>query len=274
MFRRSDSLLILFFSFLSLAGCVSNVIYQPQHALRLTPAAANLPYEEIVFYASDGTGLSGWWIPADGAKGTMLFCHGNGGNIAAYLETVVIGSRLGLNVFIFDYRGYGQSGGSPSEQGTYDDAEAAWEYLVGQKKVPPEKIVVWGRSLGGPIAARTAARHHSGPVVLESTFTSIHDLVEEKFGWFFSLFVLGYSYDTEEYLKEIHAPVLVVHSPDDETIPYGHGRNLYEAAGEPKRFLEIRGSHNRGFLESRQVYESSINDFLTAYLPAKEPESK
>ncbi len=204
----------------------------------------------------------------------MLFCHGNGGNIAAYLDTVVIGNGLGLNVFIFDYRGYGQSEGSPSEQGTYEDAEAAWEYLVGQKKTQPEKIVIWGRSLGGPIAARTAALHPSGPVVLESTFTSIHDLVEERFGWFCSFLVLGYTYPTRKYLKEIHAPVLVVHSPDDEIIPYGHGRKLYEAAREPKKFLEIRGSHNRGFLESRQAYESSVNDFLTEYLRAKEQKPK
>jgi pimeloyl-ACP methyl ester carboxylesterase len=257
-----------------MAGCVSKVIYQPQRAVRHTPAVVKLPYEDIVFQASDGTVLSGWWVPAEEGRGTVLFCHGNGGNIAGYLDTVLTGNRLGLNVFIFDYRGYGKSRGSPSEQGTYDDAEAAWEYLVRQKQVPPEKIVVWGRSLGGPIAARTAARHPSGPVILESTFTSLHDLVDEKFGWFFSFLVLGYPYETEKHLEKIHAPVLIVHSPDDEMVPYGHGRKLYEAAGVPKRFLEIRGAHNSGFLDSKQAYESSINDFLTTYLPAKEPESK
>jgi len=274
MFRRSGSLLIIFLSLLVLTGCVSKIIYQPQQKQRVTPADVKLPYEEVVFQASDGTGLSGWWVPAEDARGTMLFCHGNGGNISGYVETVITGNRLGLNVFIFDYRGYGKSEGKPSEQGTYEDAEAAWGFLVRQKRVPPEKIVIWGRSLGGPIAARIASRHLSGPVILESTFTSLHDLVDEKFGWFFSFLVWGYSYDTEKYLDKIHAPVLIVHSPDDEMIPYKHGRKLYETAGEPKSFLEIRGSHNRGFLESRQVYESSINNFLCAYLPEKESESK
>src|SRR5208283_535262 len=112
----------------------------------------------------DGVKISGWWVPAEQARGTVLFCHGNGGNVSGCLDTLLIINRLGLNTLIFDYRGYGNSEGSPSEKGTYADAEAAWNYLVTERKVPPDRIIIWGRSLGGAIAAMTAAKHRAGIV--------------------------------------------------------------------------------------------------------------
>jgi uncharacterized protein len=266
MFNQSKAKIIILFSFLFFfSGCVSKVLYQPQHNVRYTPADANLAYENVGFEAADGVKLSGWWVPAEEARGTMLFCHGNGGNIAAYLDSVVIGNRLRLNVFIFDYRGYGNSEGSPSEQGTYLDAEAAWNYLVMKRKIAPGKIVIWGRSLGGPIAARTAVNHPSGLVIIESTFTSLKDLVNERFSWVPSWAIANYSYDTRKYVEKINAPVLVVHSLDDEMIPFRHGKVLYDSIKGPKDFLEIKGSHNRGVIDSIEVYESSINGFLNRY---------
>jgi pimeloyl-ACP methyl ester carboxylesterase len=165
-------------------------------------------------------------------------------------------------VFIFDYRGYGYSDGSPSEKGTYLDAEAAWNYLVTKQEIAPEKMIIWGRSLGGAIAARTAATHHAGLVIIESTFTSLKDLVNDRINWVPSWIVANYAYDTRHYLEKIDVPILIIHSPDDEMIPFKHGKSLYDSIKGPKAFLEIKGSHNRGFIDSKAEYESSINDFI------------
>jgi hypothetical protein len=251
---------------LFMSGCVSKVIYQPGRVIRHTPADAKLAYEDVGIETQDHVRLSGWWVPAANPRGTVLFCHGNGGNIAGCLDSLLIGNRLGLNMLIFDYRGYGHSDGSPSEQGTYLDADAAWNYLVMERKIAPEKIIIWGRSLGGAIAARTAAEHPSGIVIVESTFLSLKDLVKDRFGRVPSWILAGYTYDTRHYLSRVKAPVLVIHSSDDEMIPFRHGKTLYDSIKGPKAFLEIKGSHNRGFIDSMPTYEASINDFVDRYL--------
>jgi pimeloyl-ACP methyl ester carboxylesterase len=267
MFEQNKVGAIILFSLsLFLSGCISNIIYQPQREVRYTPEQAKLIYENISMITADGVKISGWWVPAEQARGTVLFCHGNGGNVSGCLDTLLIINRLKLNALIFDYRGYGNSEGSPSEKGTYADAEAAWNYLVTERKVPPDGIIIWGRSLGGAIAAKTAAKHRAGIVIVESTFTSLKDLVHDRMSWFPSWVIANYAYDTRHYLKEVNVPVLVIHSPDDEMIPFQHGKNLYDSIKGPKAFSEIKGSHNRGFIDSMAVYESSINDFINRYL--------
>ena len=267
MFEQSKIRVIILLSLaLFLYGCISDVIYQPQREVRYTPEHAKLIYEDISIITADGVKISGWWAPAEQARGTVLFCHGNGGNVSGCLDTLLIMNRLGLNALIFDYRGYGNSDGSPTEKGTYADAEAAWNYLVTERKVPPDRIIIWGRSLGGAIAAMTAAKHCAGIVIVESTFTSLKDLVHDRMSWVPSWVLANYAYDTRHYLKEVDVPVLVIHSPDDEMIPFQHGKNLYDSIPGPKAFSEIKGSHNRGFIDSMAVYESSINDFINRYL--------
>jgi pimeloyl-ACP methyl ester carboxylesterase len=142
-----------------ISGCVSEAVYHPTRTIRSTPADIKLSYEDITLETTDKLMLSAWWVPAADPEGTVLFCHGNAGNMGDRLDTLQIINTLGLNVLIFDYRGYGRSEGSPSEKGTYLDAEAAWNYLVDEKEIAPQQIIVWGRSLGGAIAARTAAHH-------------------------------------------------------------------------------------------------------------------
>lgn len=249
-----------------MCGCTFNVIYYPEKMIHSTPSSLDLYYEDVSFKASDGMDLSGWWVPAEHSRGTVLFCHGNGGNISHCLDTLRTGNRLGLNVFVFDYRGYGNSDGSPSEQGTYRDGEASWDYLVTARKIAPEKIVIWGRSLGGAVAARTAVRHQAGVLIVESAFTSVKDLVNDRFSWVPSWVMADYHYDTRESLGKVRVPVLVIHSPDDEIVPFQHGKALYDSIPGPKAFVEIKGSHNRGFIESRAVYESSIDEFISRYL--------
>jgi fermentation-respiration switch protein FrsA (DUF1100 family) len=275
MQRQQKHKIIIFLSLvLFTSGCVSGAIYHPTHKVRSTPADVKLAYEDITIETSDGVKISGWWVPADNPRGSVLFCHGNAGNIGDRLDTLVIINTLRLNVLIFDYRGYGNSNGSPSEKGTYLDADAAWDYLLKEKKIAAQQVIVWGRSLGGAIAARTAAKHPAGLVIVESTFTSLKDLVNDLFVWVPSWILANYSYDTSYHLLNVNVPVLVIHSSDDEIIPFRHGKNLYNSINTPKAFLEIKGSHNQGFINSLAVYVSSINDFIRHYLNEKETLSK
>lgn len=267
-FRNASLIVAAALTALLASGCVGTVLYRPESAIRQTPEHASLAFEDVSFTSRGGVRLSGWWIPAANPRGTVLFCHGNGGNISTCLDTAIILNSLGLNLLLFDYRGYGDSKGTPTEQGTYDDAEAAWEYLVEGRKVRPEKVIVWGRSLGGPIAARTAAEHPAGLVVMESTFVSLRQLVDDRFLRVPSWALSGYAYDTEKHLGKVAVPVLVIHSPDDGMIPFAHGRTIYDSIRGPKFFLEIRGDHNRGYVDSRQAYESGISDFLMRHLDA------
>jgi len=245
----------------------SNYVYYPERTLITDPGNIGLSFENVSFETTDGLKLSGWFIPCEGARGVILFCHGNAGNISHRLDSIQIFHRLGLAVFIFDYRGYGQSEGKPSESGTYRDVEAAWHYLVEERQVSPGKIVVFGRSLGGAVAAWQARSHTPGALILESVFTSMPDIAAKLYPYLPVKLLSRFKYDTEEYLKGINCPVLIVHSPDDEMMPFRHGQRLFETAKEPKEFLKISGSHNEGFVISPKYYEEGLNTFISKYLP-------
>jgi len=238
------------------------MVFYPSAELVATPAEWGLAYEEVKLTTSDGVSLNGWYLPQPGSKRTLLFFHGNAGNISHRGDSLRIFHRLGLNVLIIDYRGYGKSEGSPSEEGFYRDAEAAWRYLTEVRKVPAEKIVLFGRSLGGAVAARLAEKKEPAGLILESTFTSAAEMARTVFPVLSRLTLLRYEFDSLQALPSIHAPVLVIHSPDDEIIPYALGEKLYQAADKPKRFLRLKGDHNGGFLQSQPAYEQALHDFL------------
>jgi len=267
---RSIEIITLGICLLLSAGCVSGAVYHPARTIRSTPADAKLIYEDVSLETSDKVRISGWWIPAAQPRGTVLFCHGNAGNIGDRLDTYLAINALGFNTFAFDYRGYGTSGGSPSEDGTYEDADAAWNYLVATQGISPQHIIIWGRSLGGAIAARTAAYHRAGLVIVESSFTSVKELAKDLCWWVPSFLLARYTYDTRGYLQRIDVPVLVIHSADDEIITFHHGETLYKSINGQKEFLRIRGSHNHGFIDSMSVYVSSINKFINRYAQQKE----
>jgi hypothetical protein len=254
----------------ALSGCVENYVYHPKREIKFTPTDKELSYEWVNLISKDGVKISGWWVPASQPRGVVLFCHGNGGNISYLLDTAVIFNRLGLSSLIFDYRGYGRSEGHPSEQGTYLDAEAAWNYLVEIRKISPKDIIIFGRSLGGSIAAWLACEHRPGALVVESSFTSITDVARERFHWLPLMFVKNYRYETLHYLEEVNCPVLIIHSRNDEIVPFHHGQKLFEKAGEPKIFVEIEGSHNKGFLLCLPRYEASLDAFISKYSGVKE----
>jgi len=171
-------------------------------------------------------------------------------------------NKLGLSTFIFDYRGYGKSAGKPTEKGTYLDAEAAWNYLINEKQIKPEDIVIFGRSLGGSVASWLAKEKSPEALILESAFTSIPDIAGELYPIFPVHLLSRFSYSTLKYIREVKCPVLIVHSKEDELIPFKHGRRLFDSANEPKEFLEIAGGHNDGFVLSGKLYEDGIADFI------------
>jgi hypothetical protein len=247
-------------------ACQGDIIYHPERTLMSTPAAIHLEFDDVLFPATDGTMLHGWFIPKENSRATVLFCHGNAGNISHRLKTIEVLHSLGLDVFIFDYRGYGKSEGSPSEQGTYADAEGAWKYLAHSMGIPPERIIVHGRSLGGAIAAYLASKKQARMLVIESSFVSTRVLSRDYCAGFVLLSpLLTYTYPTKEYLNRIRIPVLIMHSRADETIPFSHGEALYQAANEPKEFLELVGGHNTGFMQSIDTYRATLDSFITKH---------
>jgi fermentation-respiration switch protein FrsA (DUF1100 family) len=240
------------------------LVYFPITRLQMIPTQVGLPYEDVSFETRDGLRLHGWYIPAQGASYTVLFFHGNAGNISHRLESLAIFHRLGLNTFIIDYRGYGNSQGSPDENGTYQDALAAWEYLRQEKQIKPDDIILFGRSLGGAVAAWLATQVNPRGLILESTFTSLPDLGADHY-WFLPVRWLSrYQYDTQAHLSALSAPVLIAHSRDDRIVSFHHAQSLYAAANPPKRFLELRGGHNEGFVVSGDGYVDGLQQFVAS----------
>ncbi|MDZ4339488.1 MAG: alpha/beta hydrolase [candidate division NC10 bacterium] len=238
----------------------------PSRAILATPEEVGLAYERVTITTEDGVALDGWFVPAPARRGTLLFFHGNAGNISHRLDSLKIFYDLGLATLIIDYRGYGRSTGEPSEEGTYRDAEAAWRYLTGARQIPARDIALFGRSLGAAVAAHLATRHAPGALILESAFTSVPDLAAELYPFLPARWLARFRYPTAADLRSVSCPVLIVHSRNDEIIPFAHAQRLFAAAREPRRLLEIRGGHNDGFLVSRPTYVEGLDAFLKVSL--------
>jgi fermentation-respiration switch protein FrsA (DUF1100 family) len=244
----------------------SRMLYMPTPKIEAAPSDLRLAFEDIRIPTPDGQTLAAWYIPAENARYTVLFCHGNAGNISHRLDTLDVFNKLGLNCLIFDYRGYGQSTGSPTEEGTIQDGLAARQWLLDNKQVAPADIILFGRSLGGAVAARIAARTADIPsagLVIESSFTSFTDIGSHYYPWLPVQWFARFSYDSLDALKSIHCPVAVIHSPDDDVIPYKMGCRLYETARSPKHFAELKGTHNEGFVDNHVLYRSLWQTILT-----------
>jgi fermentation-respiration switch protein FrsA (DUF1100 family) len=238
------------------------LLYYPVREVATTPGELGCKYEDVFFTTADGVKLNGWYVPAKDSRLTVLYCHGNGGNIGYYLDTIDILHKMNVNCFVFDYRGYGLSEGKPTEEGTYADALAAYKWLVSTKGAVPNKIVISGWSLGGCIAAELASKVKAGGLLLESTFTSYADMASYHYPYLPVRWFCRYKYDTLGYLRNVHCPVMAVHSPDDEIAPFAMGQKLFAAANEPKEFVQIAGSHNEGFIESALLYSKRVGAWL------------
>jgi fermentation-respiration switch protein FrsA (DUF1100 family) len=244
-------------------------IFFPERTVSRDPGDRGLDFEDVYFAASDGVRLNGWLVPGR-SDTTLLWLHGNAGNIANRVDNIAeVHRALGVNVFIFDYRGYGRSEGSPSEKGTYLDAAAALEYLRSREDVDPERLVLFGRSLGCAVAAELASQVRVQGVILESPFTSIQAMAKRAYPFLPGIgsFVRT-RYDTLSKVTSIRAPVMVLHGDRDDIAPFDMGVAVFEAASSPKRFYRIEGAgHNDTYAVGGDPYYSALGEFLDS-LPA------
>ncbi|MCZ6879961.1 MAG: alpha/beta hydrolase [Gammaproteobacteria bacterium] len=239
----------------------------PGRTLTATPKDAGFDFEDVTLETSDGLKLHGWYVPAAQARGVVLFLHGNAGNISHRLDSIAIFHELGLDTLIIDYRGYGRSQGKPSERGIYLDAEAAWHYLVSSRGVAADRVIVFGRSLGGAVAAWLANQYTPAALIIESSFSSALDIARKLYPFMPVRLITRLEFPVSLHVSRLQCPLLVVHSRDDEIIPFTMAETIYESAAEPKSLLEIWGDHNNGFLLSRDRYLSGLNEFIQKNLP-------
>ncbi|MBS3789203.1 alpha/beta hydrolase [Candidatus Bipolaricaulota bacterium] len=251
-----------------LYGSICGLYYLTQKRLifvppgKMSPPPAGYNLEEITFTTSDGIRLNGWYVDNGGDR-TVLFCHGNGANISNLEFFMEIFQEIGLNALFFDYRGYGKSGGSiRAEEDLYRDVIAAHQYLTEEKGFTSAQIVVWGRSIGGAAAVELARRESPYAVILQSTFTSLTERIQEMAPIIPVKPLSKFGYPNLAKLGSIDSPILIVHSVDDNLIPFSHGQALYRAAEEPKSFLTLTGPHNSVPDECVPVLLNGVRSFI------------
>ncbi|HWU36427.1 MAG TPA: alpha/beta hydrolase [Candidatus Acidoferrum sp.] len=258
-------------------GLEKYVIFVPERAIHMTPRSEGLTYEEIWFPAADGVKLHGWLVPAPGAHLTLVWFHGNAGNISHRVDNIKslhrsLGHPELPNIFIFDYRGYGRSAGhlsDLSEEATYHDAEGALACVRGRVDLAHTKLVYFGRSLGAAIAVEMARRHTPVGLILETPFTSIRDMTRVLLPFFPVGSLLRTKYDSLHKMQQIRVPLLVLHGDRDDVVPYELGRRLFEAANPPKTFYTIRGAHhNDTYIVGDAAYFDAWARFLRGLGPA------
>jgi hypothetical protein len=228
------------------------------------PARFGLTVEDCYFTTKDGVKLHGWFIPRAGARQTLLYCHGNGGNItyfADYAEWLLSGVQA--QIFLFDYRGYGRSDGAPDEAGVYQDARAAYDYLLTRPDVNGRKIVLFGQSLGGAVAVDLALDRPCTGLILESTFTSAKNMAKKAFPFLPVSLIIGVKFDSEAKITRLRLPLLIAHGTADRTVPFKLGRRLFEVANEPKEFYAITGAdHNNPHIAGGETYLTKLREFI------------
>jgi fermentation-respiration switch protein FrsA (DUF1100 family) len=244
-------------------------IFYPTHDLITSPKDAGLAYEEVNIASGNET-INGWFIGAQEAAPVILFCHGNGGNISYRVVLLKLFHDAGFNVFIFDYRGYGKSSGVPSELGFYEDALASYQYLTTARAFPPERIILYGESIGSTVAFDLAAKVTVAAVVSQGGFSSAFDMGKVIFPWVPSLLLkhlADVTFDTAAHAHNVSVPKLFIHGSQDTIVPFTLGKKLYEAAASPKEFFVLPGNHNEGPYVYQQEFINRFQEFIAKYLP-------
>lgn len=226
-----------------------------------TPDARNMVYEEVRLDVA-GERTVGWWLPLPDAKATVLLSHGSGRNISGYLDDVALFHEAGLSVLLYDYGGYGLSTGQPSGERCCADGIAMWNYLVHNKNISPDSIIIAGSSMGGGIACEIASQVSPRAVLLESTFTSVPDVLWDTYPYFPANWICRIQFRNLDRIRKFTCPVLIVHSKDDTVVPFAHGERLYQHVNAPKLFVEIRGAHYGGKFTSKETYLQGLKAFL------------
>jgi len=243
---------------------MKSLIFFPEKEITLTPADAGLAFEDLTLETSDGVKINGWFVPHAGAKTTILWLHGNGGNIGHRVGRIHrFHHALRANILIIDYRGYGRSGGRVSEKGTYLDAVAAYDYLLSRRDVDPARIVPFGSSLGAGVAVELSLRRKVQGVILESPFASIREMARVAVPWLPVGWLITTRYDNLSKIGRLNIPILILHGDRDGTVPFAQGRKLFEAAREPKRFYTISGAdHNNTDIVGGESYLQALSQFI------------
>lgn len=239
----------------------ARLVFFPTRSIDATPLQVNLKYEDVWLQTEDGKRVHGWYVAKENARWTVLMFHGNGGNISHRLPTLSLLHAIGVNTLLIDYRGYGLSEGRPSEQATYLDAMAAWQYLV-RERSRADAIIIFGRSLGGAVAMWLADKVKPRGLILESTFTSLTEMAEYHYPFLPVRYIVRMHYDSMSIAGNIQGPTFVLHSRSDEIVPFELGVKLYDALSGSKSFLEIQGSHNDGFFVSDGAYKRALSNFF------------
>lgn len=231
----------------------------------VTPGNHGWQYEDVWLEPPGAGRVHGWFVPHPASRGVVLLCHGNAGNIGHRLDFTAMLRELGLSVLLFDYRGFGRSEGRPAEQRMYQDAEAALAHLVQDRGYASERVIVLGRSLGGAVASYLGGTRSVRALILESSFTSLVDMASQLYPLYPVRWMSRYRFDTRRHLERNNAPVMILHSRDDERVPFTHGQLLFAAAGTPKRFVTLNGSHNDTYATSADQYKQALGRFLAEY---------
>jgi len=237
------------------------LVFNPQKGSSSPPEDLNI--RELWITTKDGQKLHAWWMPSELAEYTVLFFHGNAGNISRGEKRMRLFREMGCNAFAVEYRGYGISTGKiKKEEDVFADADASWEYLITKLGIPEEKIIIWGWSMGGAVAVNLAQQKNCHALVMESTFYSLADMAPGYFLLFPKKLLMRYYFKSGEKLSNIKVPVLFIHSRTDETVPYTQGVRLYETFSGTKKFMEITGDHNHGVFDSQEKFLPEAMQFL------------
>ncbi len=240
----------------------NKLLFMPTSGFVQTPQSAGLEAEDFWVETDDGVRIHGWYFPNDEAEFVVVLSHGNAGNISYRIDIARTLLDAGASVLMYDYRGYGQSDGRPNERGLYKDIEAVVEGLKSEKGYAENRIIMYGRSLGGAVAAYAGTEYNLGGLVLDSAFINLRAMVRDVYPFVPSR-LARYEFSTENYLMHSrNYPVMIMHSQNDEIVRYHHGRELYELLNEPKRFVELRGGHNDNFFASRDIILESWRWYL------------
>jgi fermentation-respiration switch protein FrsA (DUF1100 family) len=254
--------------FVGIMGCLfyprieDFFVFFPDRSIDATPAHWGLTAEDVCFEAADGTRLHGWFFPLHRTSPVILFSHGNAGNISHRLENIKLLVDQGLQVFIYDYRGYGRSEGRPSEKGIYQDGLAAYDYLISHENIPPDRIISFGRSLGAAAAIEIAIRRDVKSLIVESAFTSTKDMAKQMFLFQLLSPFIPASYNNLKKIRAVQIPKLIIHGEEDEIVPFSMGQRLYKAAPDPRHFYWIPGAgHNDTYLVGGKGYFEAFSRF-------------
>lgn len=237
-------------------------LYIPGDTITLTPKNIGLSYEDLYIKTEDGESLNAWFVPAKDAEITLLYFTGRAGNLSDTVSLIKIFNSMGINVFSFDYRGYGNSSGKPNEKGLYKDGRAAFDYLLTRKDINKDKIVAYGKSLGGPVAADLCLRRKLAGLILEGSLASLRTYVGDMGGFLPTELLVSEKFNTIAKVQKIHIPKLIVHGMDDDVIPFAEGRLIFNKAGLPKEFLPYDGGHDDEVFITSESYKNRLNKFF------------